>query len=537
MGRPSANAVARRALGFSLRAEQREAVDAVVNGRDALVVMPTGAGKSAIYQVAGTLIPGVTVVVSPLIALQRDQLAAIEESELAPAAALNSSLPDTARGQTLDMLESNALEFVFLAPEQLTKEDTFERLRDAAPSLLVVDEAHCISEWGHDFRPDYLRLGTLVAEIGRPTVLALTATASPPVREEIVARLHLDDPLVVVHGFDRPNLHFSVEAHTDDDAKRAALVEAVAAAPKPGIVYAATRARAEETTAALAVAGVDARTYHAGLPKGERADVHEAFSADELDVVVATVAFGMGIDKPNVRFVFHLDASDSIDAYMQEVGRAGRDGDAALARLFYRPEDLGLRRFFAGTGNVDADEVEQVVAVLERVETPIVPTRLQEETGLSETKLATALGRLEDAGAVEILPTGEIDVAGDLARPGLVKDAVEAQEARRAFDRSRLEMLRGYAEVRDCRRGYLLNYFGEPFEPPCGNCDTCDAGIAAEAPADVPFPIGARVHHADWGDGTVQRYEADKMTVLFDDVGYKTLAIELVVDGELLRFA
>ena len=529
------DAVAREALGFELRPEQREAAEAVVAGRDTLVVMPTGSGKSAVYQVAALRLGGPTVVVSPLIALQRDQLEAIDDAGVARAAALNSTLRASERRETLEALARRTLEFLFLAPEQLAGEELLATIRDARPGLFVVDEAHCISEWGHDFRPEYLRLGAVVEELGHPTVLALTATASPPVREEIVERLGLRAPLVVVHGFDRPNIRLAVESFSHEREKREALLAAVTAAEKPGIVYAATRAGAEEIAAALSERGVRARAYHAGMRGAEREQAQEAFMEDDIEVIVATTAFGMGVDKPNVRFVFHHDVSDSVDSYYQEIGRGGRDGEPASAVLFYRPQDLGLRRFFAGGGNVDVDEVARVADAVEAREAPTAPHALQDATGLSQSKLASALSRLEEVGAVEIEATGEVAPAAEDA--DVVDDAVEqaaaAQERRRAFDRSRIEMMRGYAEVRDCRREYLLNYFGEPFQGPCGRCDNCERGVAAEQ-GEEPFALSSRVRHRDWGEGTVQRYEGDKMVVLFDEVGYKTLATQLVVERALL---
>ena len=531
----SPDELAREVLGFArLRPEQREAVDAVAAGRDALVVMPTGSGKSAIYQLAGLLLGGPTVVVSPLIALQRDQLEALEEADVAPAAALNSSLRVSERRDALGDLDSGELEFLFLAPEQLANEETLGRVRESRPSLLAVDEAHCISEWGHDFRPEYLRLGALADELGRPTLLALTATASPPVRAEIVERLGLRDPALVVHGFDRPNIRLVVDRFEEEGPKREALLDAVAKAPRPGIVYAATRASAEEIAAALVDRGTDARPYHAGLPAAGREETQQAFMDDELDVIVATIAFGMGVDKPNVRFVFHHDVSGSVDSYYQEIGRAGRDGEPAEARLFYRPQDLGLRRFFAGAGNVGVDEVARVAEALEEHGEPVHPRELQDETGLSQSKLASAVGRLEDVGAVEVLATGEVAAAAEPTAAEVVERAAEAQERRREFDRSRVEMMRGYAEVRDCRREYLLNYFGEAFAAPCCNCDNCESGVVAAEEAR-PFELGARVEHDEWGEGSIQRYEADKMVVLFDEVGYKTLAVELVEERGLLR--
>jgi ATP-dependent DNA helicase RecQ len=305
---PSAKEIARLAretLGIGqLRRGQLQAIEAVAAGRDTLGVMSTGYGKSAIYQLAGELMEGPTIVVSPLIALQRDQVEAIEEAAPGEAAELNSTVSERRREELMESLRRGEREFVLLAPEQLAKEEVLEELRKAKPSLLVVDEAHCISEWGHDFRPDYVRLGAFAAELGHPTLLALTATASPPVRREIVERLGMKDPEVVVRGFDRPNLHLAVRRFSEEHGKERALVEAVREAEKPGIVYIATRRASEELAAELREAGVAAEAYHAGLPSKRRGELQDAFMDDEIEAIVATTAFGMGIDKPNVRFVF-----------------------------------------------------------------------------------------------------------------------------------------------------------------------------------------------------------------------------------------
>jgi ATP-dependent DNA helicase RecQ len=343
---------AREVFGYEeLRPGQGEAVERVLAGCDTLAVMSTGYGKSAIYQIAALLIPGPTVVVSPLIALQSDQVSDLEREGAGGAAAVSSFVPAEERREALEELAEGALEFLFLSPEQLSNEEVLADVASAGPSLFVVDEAHLISEWGHDFRPDYLKLGAVAEAIGRPPILALTATAAPPVREEIVERLGMRSAAVLVRGFDRPNIHFGVERFHDARAKRRALLSRVAAEPKPGIVYAATRRLAEELAAELADSGVSALAYHGGMGRAARLEAQEAFMEDRVDVVVATTAFGMGVDKPNVRFVFHSEPSESVDSYYQEVGRSGRDGSAARALLFYRPEDLGLRRFFAGGSN------------------------------------------------------------------------------------------------------------------------------------------------------------------------------------------
>ncbi|MCR8670723.1 RecQ family ATP-dependent DNA helicase [Agrococcus sp. HG114] len=538
-------AEAAREYGWEqLRPGQREAVEAVLAGHDVLAVMPTGHGKSAIYQLAAKLVDGLTVVVSPLIALQRDQVEQLEGLGADAAVAVNSSQRVGETREAWEELEAGEAEFVFLAPEQLARDEVLARLRELEPSLLVVDEAHCVSAWGHDFRPEYLRLGHVVDALGHPTTVALTATAAPPVREEIVERLRMRDARQVVRGFDRPNIFLEVQRHSGDDEKREAIVARAVAEAKPGLVYVATRKDAERYAAELIAAGVRAESYHAGMPRAERERVHATFSDGTAEVVAATSAFGMGIDKADVRFVLHAAPPDSLDSYYQEIGRSGRDGEPALAALFHRQEDFGLHRFRTG-GSADVDMLSAVASRVRRAKAPVPPERLRERLDVGASRLTAAVNLLEQAGAVETTDDGEL-----VWREGTVKPAVEEAariaEARRRVDRSRVEMMRGYAETSGCRRRFLLGYFGEELPGLCGACDTCRSGSAARAEAEREaadasadaageWSVGMRVRHEAWGEGGVVSDDGDRITVLFDEEGYKTLALEVVARSGVLQ--
>jgi ATP-dependent DNA helicase RecQ len=542
---------ARRHFGWgSLRAGQLPAMKALLKGRDALVVLPTGAGKSAVYQVSGALLPGPTVVISPLLALQKDQLAGLNARADAAVAAVRISSAQTARQQreALETVRDGQARFLFITPEQLANPDRRAEVRALHPSLVAVDEAHCVSAWGYDFRPDYLQLGHLLRELGRPPVVALTATASPPVRTDIIDVLGLRDPYVVVAGLDRPNLHLAAVRCTSEEQRWQRLLARIREEDRPGIVYAPTRAATEQLTGRLHEAGIEAVAFHAGLAAGVRDRRHTDFMAGRTPVMVATSAFGMGVDKPDIRWVFHSALPDSPDSYLQEIGRAGRDGAPARTLLLFRPEDVALQRFFSGGAPERAELTELAAAVREG---PVSRKVLAERTGLPARRLTQLITLLEQVGALRVGKGGRLSVPGHAPSPaeaaGLALGQIERQQTVR---RSRIDMMLQYAEQRTCRGRALLAYFGEQLNSACGHCDNCEGGTAARAerrraertprqappPATAaatgdghrPFPVSSVVRHREWGAGTVMGYESDRVVVLFEDVGYKTLSLPVV---------
>jgi ATP-dependent DNA helicase RecQ len=532
MSEDAVRELARARLGLKrLRPGQLRAVAAASAGRDVLAVLPTGGGKSAIYELAGLLRDGPTVVVSPLIALQEDQLAHLRAAGLS-AIVLNSQQSAGARAAALvDSYDSDT--FVFLSPEQLTNAQTRDALRHARPELFVVDEAHLISQWGHDFRTDYMRLGAQADALGAPVRMALTATAALPVRQEICRRLALREPEVVIGNFDRPHIELAARRVRSIDEKHRELERAASELSGAGIVYAATHAGAEAARDVLAAAGHRVTLYHAGLSARARHEAMTAFLDGSARIVAATVAFGMGIDKPDVRWVLHADPPASLDAYYQELGRAGRDEEAAHARLLFRPEDFGMARHLTSrsVGRTVVARVAERLSTGSDVD-DLGPGRVWRNS--PPRQLTAALVRLVDLGAAVWEVDGEVRWTGTLTVAEALRASAAETEREDEVERSRLEMMRRYAEHTGCRRSFLLSYFGQSYRGPCGRCDN-DGTRVSETTAIEPFAVGGRVASDRWGEGTVQRYDGDQLTVLFDDHGYRDLLLPLVLERGLLR--
>jgi ATP-dependent DNA helicase RecQ len=498
----------RQLFGFpEFRPGQREAVDAVMAGRDVLAVMPTGSGKSLCYQLPALILDGVTLVVSPLIALMEDQHASLRNRGLEGVEMLTSSMAPAAVAAALERIGSGSARLVYVAPERFSSRRFLDAIGAAGVARLAVDEAHCLSEWGHDFRPDYLRLADVRERLGSPPTIALTATATTRVARDIVSALALRDPVTPRTGFDRPNLSFWVVPVAGDHSKPAVLRSLLEAdGALPAVVYCGRRRTCEEVAEALSVAGLRAAVYHAGLAGGARSDTLDRFLAGELDVVAATTAFGMGIDKADVRSVVHWALPASPEEYYQQAGRAGRDGLAARCTLLYSPRDKGLIVYFINRAKLDAGDLEAVHRRLAEAADAGGVFRVAERAMPGEEPRA-AVASLERAGALELFPAPMGTFAGRLADARLSRrHLAAAMIAGKRVERQRWDRLKavdGYATTEGCRREALLGYFGDrPAEPrpePC--CDRCEGGLGVTVEAAVVAaprrPLPGRLAAAD----------------------------------------
>lgn len=488
-----AEEVLREKFGFeSLRTGQEAVVSAVLQGRDTLAIMPTGGGKSLCYQLPALCLPGLTVVVSPLIALMKDQVDALQARGIA-AAAVNSALGAEEYRQTLSDLARGELKILYVAPERFGQEGFMRRLREQKLSLLAVDEAHCLSQWGHDFRPDYLRLGRVREALGMPPIVALTATATDAVREDILKCLRMENPLVSISGFGRENLDFSI-IHCEGRREKFARIRQTIAKWRTGIIYCSTRKNVMTVFREIRDSGVNAVAYHAGMTDEEREFSQNAFISRRADVVVATNAFGMGIDRPDVRFVMHFEIPGSVESYYQEAGRAGRDGEPACCELLFNHADLKTQEFFFEGSNPSLTLIRLLYYLLrERAhpQTHELQLTVEEMTELlgKETNpmaVSTALSVLVHAGAIARSDVpGKNVKATRLLLPDAAFDELgvnrEALEEKARRDHLKIEAITRFAYSTGCRQKWILDYFGEQDTHPCGHCDACAAAEDADA--------------------------------------------------------
>ena len=474
---------------------QESVIEQILSGRDGSVVMPTGGGKSLCYQLPALCRGGVTLVVSPLIALMKDQVDALEERGVA-VTLINSTLTWNEQKERLEGMKNGAYRLVYIAPERFRASSFMSALSDVKIEMVAIDEAHCLSQWGHDFRPDYMRLGKALEDMGRPQCVALTATATPIVREDIRGVLNLREPFESISGFERPNLSFTITP-VEKVAQKYGRLKKVLAENKTGIVYCATRKKVEEVAETIHSWGLKCIAYHGGMSDQEREDTQNAFISREADIAVATNAFGMGIDRSDVRFVVHFEIPGSVEAYYQEAGRAGRDGEASVCELLFNYADTRTQEFFIdgvnpGPGMIrdvyqfflnEADENYEVHRTLDEIKDAIGA-----KNGMA---VGAALGSLIRGRWVERFDVPGMRAKGtrllkpDVLTRDLTLDEAALEEKERR-DREKLEKMVQLCYANTCRQQWVLEYFGEVDAPVCGSCDVCRGEENSErrAPSD-----------------------------------------------------
>ncbi|HEY0064251.1 MAG TPA: ATP-dependent DNA helicase RecQ [Telluria sp.] len=530
-----------------LRDGQRHVIDSVLDGNDTLAIMPTGSGKSLCYQIPARLMAGTTIVVSPLISLMKDQLEKLEALGIR-AAQVNSSLTREEEDNALEGIRSTAHEIVFCTPERLSNPDFLAVLKSVQIALVVVDEAHCISQWGHDFRPAYLEMAAAIDALGKPPVLALTATATEDVVADIGKQLGRARINVVNTGIYRPNLHYRVVQVTNNDERYEQARALVQASEGVGIVYAATVKAAEEMQQVLADAGESVTLYHGKLPSAERKANQDMFMAGERRVMVATNAFGMGIDKPDTRFVIHLQLPANLEAYYQESGRAGRDGQDAECTLLYFQDDKRVQQFFLVKHYPVANDLRMIYEIVRKLCEDGKPTYDVIDQAIDELasgKLKVCLKLLKDGKLLRQNRKLEYLLTATEARAATFEELAAIYAGKQERDREALEQMVSYAVSGFCRWKVLLDYFNDEVDgfEKCCRCDNCRnppqvAEIeirddeferdAPQPPTGPQFEEGARVRVPKFDEGTVVGTAGDQVTIEFPDGSRRTFLADFV---------
>lgn len=461
----------------SFRPKQLEVISAIMSGKNTLALLPTGYGKSLCYQVPSQILPGITLVVSPLIALMQDQLSGLWKRGIRNASCLNSSLNSYELDERIASIENGDTRLIYVAPERFESERFRNLLSSIKVSLVVIDEAHCISQWGHDFRLQYRNLSTYFAKLKGATVLALTATATPQVQKDIVKTLAIPKMQVITANFDRPNLQFHVRSLSSIAEKENQLQKLLRNAQGSSIVYTSSRREAERVAAILRESGHSACHYHAGMSSGERQRNQYSFESGRANIIVSTVAFGMGIDKPDIRQVLHFNMPPSLENYYQEAGRAGRDGEDACCSLLFQPKDISTQKWLISKNYPDDQELATIYkSVKNRGLNPIKPQELLKSFEINETAMMSGLSLLKTLQLIDSSADGGYFQRSNEDHPHI--DTTSLSQ-RKQNEMNRLQNIINYLNAQRCRREAILDYFGQTLEQACSGCDVCHSGAAA----------------------------------------------------------